>query len=333
MSHESSSEQGQVASPRAVPSRVDAHHGTRNRKLDVPLISPLNAWLLGGILVGLMVVGSFYDLQISEALLNEGNPVAILGAAYGWYPVGIAVMAAGILLAQYRDREPRGIFALQTAAGSVMAGGAGLILVFIPLHYMDRVELSLVAVIVVAADLVIVSAIGWLLIVGTRDLSPERAVQAAIALVVVAVVEVVVVAVLKNAWERPRMRLLVEDPAIGFEPWWHIGLTGQEQLVGDIPSNDFKSFPSAHTSNAAMMIMLTVIPFLKEGWARWRPWLFWFGALWAGLVAFTRIIAGAHFLTDTVVGFTVTFVCILLAYKFVLTPSRSQATPAHAAIP
>lgn len=296
-----------------------------------PLISPLNAWLLAGILAALMVVGSLYDLQISEALLNQGNPVAIFGAAYGWYPVGIAVLASGILLVRYRPDRPQGVFILQSTVGTLMAVGAGLALVVVPLHYLDRLELSGAATILVVANILVVGGVPWLIVIGTANLSADRAVRVALVLVVVAVVEVVIVTVLKTAWERPRMRLLVQYPVIDFQPWWHIGMGQQGALVGDaIPSNDFKSFPSAHTSNAGTLIMLTVIPYLKQGWEGWRPWLFWFGAAWAGFVAFARIVAGAHFLTDTVVGFAVTFVCVLLAYWLALGPRTPKRTPAHA---
>lgn len=83
-------------------------------------------------------------------------------------------------------------------------------------------------------------------------------------------------------------------------------------IAAGTAAEEFKSFPSGHTANAATMLLLGLIPLLQPKLKKYKNWLLAFGFTWAAVVAFTRIIMGAHYLTDTVVGFTVSIVCIYL---------------------
>ena len=75
-----------------------------------------------------------------------------------------------------------------------------------------------------------------------------------------------------------------------------------------IASDEFKSFPTDHTGNAACAILLCLLPLIcTKLKGKERP-LFWSGVILTLLVAYSRMILGAHFLTDVTIGMGVTFV-------------------------
>lgn len=77
----------------------------------------------------------------------------------------------------------------------------------------------------------------------------------------------------------------------------------------DFVSDACKSFPSGHTFSAGMVYTLLALPYLNEKFAKKSARF----ALWAsciaytGLVALSRIVAGAHYMSDVLVGGSLAF--------------------------
>jgi len=132
----------------------------------------------------------------------------------------------------------------------------------------------------------------------------------------VIVAQMVVINMVKIPWARPRMRMIVKTPEAVFQPWWVIGSGMKEALsVIGIASEEFKSFPSGHTGCASCLLVITVLPSLNRRLEGRENLFFWIGFAFAVVVAFSRIIMGAHFVTDVTIGFTITFLIALLGYK------------------
>lgn len=71
--------------------------------------------------------------------------------------------------------------------------------------------------------------------------------------------------------------------------------------------------------------VLAVLPLLNASLAPKRRLLLCIGCAWGCTVAFSRIIMGAHFLTDTAVGMACGFTCCLLALRLAeRTPSKTR---------
>ena len=103
------------------------------------------------------------------------------------------------------------------------------------------------------------------------------------------------------------MRMIAENGQVVFAPWWSPGNADKAQLIaGGMDSEEFKSFPSGHVANAATLLLLVLLPKLRASLQSYGGILFWTAALWTSFVALTRIMMGAHFLTDTVVGWAIT---------------------------
>lgn len=79
----------------------------------------------------------------------------------------------------------------------------------------------------------------------------------------------------------------------------------------------FKSFPSGHTNAAASMYLLLCLPKLLKKYdnIKWKTILLIVSVGFTGLVAVSRIVCGAHFFSDVLVGGTTMFLCVMLGAK------------------
>ena len=118
-------------------------------------------------------------------------------------------------------------------------------------------------------------------------------------LIVLVVAEILVVNVLKIIWARPRMRSI--SSVAEFKHWY--------ELNGPMNSEEFKSFPSGHTANAFVMLAYTM--FIPLDKAKTIRWLTSFAVIWGVCTAISRVILGAHFLSDVFVG---GYITILIFY-------------------
>ena len=273
-------------------------------------ISAVSAALVGTALVALFVTGSIFDWQISQALVNPDSLFATLGAGYGAWPFCLGLEVAGLLLVLYANWERRSRAIVQVAVGGCVAAAGAAITIVYPLTYLPWSP-----VLVVLTNTAVVLAVAWGTVILARGVERRDAVSVAVVIIIVIVVELLVARVLKGIWERPRAWVLLEQPSLEFSPWWRLGSPEKAALIaGGVDRDGFRSFPSAHTANAMTLILLTALGTLKGQWNRALPWLFWVGVLWTALVGLSRIIAGAHFVTDVTAGCAVTFVTVLIVY-------------------
>lgn len=128
----------------------------------------------------------------------------------------------------------------------------------------------------------------------------------------------IVVQSLKPLFARMRYRAMtfLNDATFsGFTPWFNINgeiiLTDFQKSLG-LSKDIFKSFPSGHTAAATSILALCSIPFLFEDIKRYKKiLLFVLPFVYVVVVALSRIVMGAHFLSDTLVSFVVGYVCVL----------------------
>ena len=107
----------------------------------------------------------------------------------------------------------------------------------------------------------------------------------------------------------------------GYTPWYKANGQPSEEIIAMFTakwpgaSDAFKSFPSGHTCSAAMSYGLIMLPdaidFKHKKAARLACWIA--PILITGLVAISRIVAGAHYMSDVTCGGTIGFLCMLLA--------------------
>lgn len=278
--------------------------------------------LYGVILVtlALIAVGSFVDFPLSFALYDASNPFATFFAAYGAIPAPLGCVAAGTLFVCGHNRDNKVLGTVQNIGGILLLFVGILLVCFLPALYIPVSPLLL-------AGVGLILSAGTILITCRLAKGADRAmiIRVALAIVLVLLCELVVVNLIKVAWGRPRMRLVVSHPEAFFVPWWQLGNALKEPLMAaGVAADEFKSFPSGHTANATTMLLLGLVPYLKPQLQKYQKALVAFGFAWAAIVALSRILLGAHYLTDTTVGFLVGFLSVYLICGAVLRPRSGK---------
>lgn len=266
-----------------------------------------NAFIVFGILVALMIVGSFADYPFAKLVYNQQNPFGIAFAAFGEAPAGLGLIISGLLLIIGRNKERKGLAVFQMIAGILLLIlGCGMV-IYLPSNYLENQFLAYGIGVLLAALTVFMTV--------RLSKNTDRVTMIKIVSVIVLVaLNVVIVNIIKIPWGRPRMRLIDEDVGAYFTNWWVAGSAVKTKLAAlNIASDEFKSFPSGHTANAAMAMLLPLLALMSDKLRGKECLLFIIGAVWGLLVALSRTIMGAHFITDTTVGFAITYALILIS--------------------
>ena len=111
--------------------------------------------------------------------------------------------------------------------------------------------------------------------------------------------------ILKSNFPRPRYRLVVQGyENIGFRPWY-MPLGDTTKFINDmgIDKGEFRSFPSGHSILSMCMVMvLQSLTWFSEKLKDKRIILLVLGVAFSMIIIFTRLILGAHYLTDVSAG-------------------------------
>lgn len=134
----------------------------------------------------------------------------------------------------------------------------------------------------------------------------------------------IIINMIKIPWGRARMRLVASNPEAYFMPWWQVGASLKNTLVAQgVAAEEFKSFPSGHVSNATAVLLLSLFPLLNDKLKGKEKTIFGIGVVWIVLVMISRIVIGAHYLTDDVVAFAVGLAIILIVCKIAFKPKKA----------
>ena len=119
--------------------------------------------------------------------------------------------------------------------------------------------------------------------------------------------------VIKLFIHRPRYRYAVRGDLTAFYNWWEMFPEYKKYISSadnpivvfgkEITKEEFKSFPSGHSGTG--MIMAMFLPFASYFFPRLKGKeivLFYTGAVWGFLMMYSRMLVGAHYLTDTCMG-------------------------------
>ncbi len=129
----------------------------------------------------------------------------------------------------------------------------------------------------------------------------------ALALIIICVVCFGITQALKVVFSRPRFRTLhlLGDYGL-FAEWYKVNPfteVPKSFIALGVAEDGYSSFPSGHTSWACTLIMLSYLPAFVGGFSKKaKICLNVIPAVFVAVVAFSRILAGAHYLTDVVVS-------------------------------
>lgn len=271
-----------------------------------------DAVVVAAILALCLFIGTFFDYQISSALFNSSSLFGRFVEAAGELPFELTASVAGIMLVRAARPDSKASKWLAVLGVLINVGLAGYEIIG-----SLRVGGKLIAaqLVLTFALVIVANVIAYRL---TRDTDPDELTRWALMVLAVWVAQATILNVIvKPLWSRPRMRVIEVTPGLDFQPWWVIGNPDKwSYIAAGVIKDGFKSFASGHTAHAAIGLMLAGLPAaaFTEKPSRRRV-VFWAAAVVAALVAFGRIVIGAHFLTDVSCGFALVLALECLAAR------------------
>jgi|GEM_PF-972907 len=240
------------------------------------------------------------DYNISLLLLNRKASWAEFFYVFGEQPAywGLLIGTV-ILLSAHKSKNKAGQICY--SAASLLFSFLGVyLLIIIPTRYIYDLMNSPVPTDMKAtvAAVAAVISICITVIVPQYEARLKKFRLQALFLIMVIITEMLLVGIMKDIWGRPRMRSIS-----GFKEfrYWY-------EIAGPAAGQEYKSFPSGHSAKSFTMIAFCV--FVPQGKKiRFRLFIA-FSVIWGILVAISRVVLGAHFLSDVIAGFFVTMACI-----------------------
>ena len=140
-----------------------------------------------------------------------------------------------------------------------------------------------------------------------------------------------VVSLIKGPIGRMRFRAMA---LIGYDfsyytPWFVVSDAKEivQAAFPVVPNDGFKSFPSGHTFSAGVIYTLICLPdvFEKFNTKKWRILWYVIPVVYTGIVAISRIVVGAHFMSDVLFGGTLAYVGAELGRYIFITRNLRKA--------
>ena len=281
----------------------------------------LIAW---GVAVVGIIFGSFFDFNISSAIANSRNTFGLLVSAIvptiGF--AGIAVLGGGFIAFALRGKYPTFLKVIFY----VMAAGCLAVAIHFPageyfgvngFHWIGVPEWVGYFIVIIPECAAMVG--GYFLFKDFKNQNLWIVFLIAIAILGIALVPAV--SGLKAIMHRPRFRYLVTTDEVSFHNWWEPFKEYDEYIakVGIGFKDEFKSYPSGHTTEASILFVpVTFLPLAHEKFKKYQMPLFYASCGLVVLVAFARILAAAHFLSDVSTGATIMLTLTIIANEVVM---------------
>ncbi len=277
-----------------------------------------------GLFVGLFILGSFFDLQIAEAIYHPKNFFGLALERYGTIPgYGCLALVGGILSGHaIKGNYKTWVKVVLFVFGLICLGIGGYEQCDGVFHFkwFDTEDLTWVTIAICGFIIILFYLLGLYL---SKYVTDDRIwIYVLIMTLVVVVAFLVGVFGSKSIFHRPRYRDLVAPGIVRFYNWWEVC---KEYKTLDVDPEFFKSFPSGHTCGTACSIMvLAYLPLFFEKLKSHQTFLFYGALIYTLVVAFSRMTLGAHFLTDISMGGILFMVYFIIGNEFVLKFSKND---------
>lgn len=280
-----------------------------------------------GILIVGIIVGSFLDLQINRAIYDEHNGFAMVLSAFGEIPsygfMGcLAYGFAYLGLKEYKKSWQRVILF------GIVILLAGFSIYFMGKHifdenayYTDKIGLKILGY----GIGVLVFALG--VVAGHFLISKHTCNIKTLLLILVTITVVLALAngvnqLVKIIMSRPRYRMLANmDREFDFRNWWENGrsLKTYYKTNFGVSSESFKSFPSGHLTNTMCIIYILPTIHLINNRVKINEYLgVGIAFVYCAILAFSRMLCGAHYLSDVCMGSLIAVVVALASNQVFL---------------
>lgn len=243
-----------------------------------------------------LILAAFFDLKLDILLNAPDNMLAVWFRNTGEMPSRLVCPLAGTVLFYTCDKL------WQRFAGlCINLGGCAYLGYYIGKYFfVDTYKMAFSLLWGIGFGLVAL-LVGALIKIPDQWKAPLRTL--AVLGIAVMALQLLAIEGLKYLWGRVRFRdLLAAGSYDAFTPWYHPnGINGN------------KSFPSGHTAGAGMSYLLMLLPCVSEKWRKKAGLCFAAPCVYTAVVAFTRLVMGAHYLSDVTAGGVISFTIVLAA--------------------
>lgn len=263
-----------------------------------------------------IILGSFYDFNISKNIVNTSSPmggfVETLGESLGYMmiPIGGTSLFIGLYKRKNVWLKVLGYFLLLISIGigiyflgdSFIASNDSYGITFnVPISY------------VISSLTIIITSIVTYFLLDNKE--QDKLIKAGIIILVSMLLQFLILNLLKSIGGRPRYRFLIDESRNinneTYKNWYEFSPFKFK--------NDFhKSWPSGHTATACVtMLLATLSPCLRFKFKYSEKVLFYIGFAYTLFIAFFRIYYGAHYLSDVSFGLIISsLICFLISFAF-----------------
>ena len=261
----------------------------------------------------LLAVASVFDLQISRVLSDGDSFFAQFFAVFGEYPAYLVLPVAGVVIFHNNDLfEDARVRVAVCVLGAALSVGGWIFFGVQSTKLTDIPHLEGFACVFG----ILLGALGlWLGSLIERE-KMRRLFKFSVFAIAFTLASVVVMQVMKHIWCRMRYRdMLKVGSEDGFTPWYKIMFGREDAIEG----GDYTSFPSGHTSSAAHIFLFAALCDVIPGWDKKgvRVGVNIGCTVFTAVVALSRIVANAHFLSDVLVGGYLTYlIFVALRHAF-----------------
>ena len=282
--------------------------------------------VIGILLVG-FILGSIFDYQIDQALYSDKNTFGLIMASFGVYPcyAGLAFIGGGLLETTLQRKELPLLLRICCFGLSGVAYIMSVILCgreWPSVNGYDVPKLAWLSYLISALVFAGVYALAYFV---CRSGNQKQMWNVLVVMMVIFVAALLPAGfVIKLIIHRPRYRYAVRLGATEFKSWWEM-FPGYKELVDTeidgitLTKEEFKSFPSGHSGTG--MIMAMFLPYASVFFSKLKgkeTLLFYIGALFGFIMMFSRMLVGAHYLTDTCMGSLIVMVVFFLVNDFAI---------------
>lgn len=288
---------------------------------------------------GLLALASVFDLQVSNILarLEPGaylttNPFGVIFECIGSWPVyAFIAVACAIFFTNIKRSQNKAWRIIGSTIANIASVIAMYVLVTDTVKYLERhfeVEHFTETIFATVIFVFIAAALGELTCLAFSKVDDDTAkalLKFAFVIIFCAALSNIIVNIIKNIMYRPRyrtMNFLGDTDFSNFHRWYQKSSTPVitetlQAVVGGSGKDAYRSFPSGHTCAAGTVYSILALPYLfKKYDTTGKKFLVWFCAIFVtGVVAVSRIVCGAHFFSDVLIGGTISFLCVMLAIK------------------
>ena len=285
------------------------------KNMRIPLLCTLGVAILG------IVLGSFLDLNISKAIASSDNGLGLtlsaIGPTIGFF--GVAVMGGGFVR-----------FALKGEYHIVLKilfCVLALCCLCVAIYYPGGEYFGIngfygalpkwVGYIITVFPAVGGIVLGYFLF---KDCTNKNMWIIFVIIIVTLLIALLgLIPTLKDIMHRPRFRLIASTGA-EFHNWWQPCKNYKELMeLYNTASDNFKSYPSGHTAEASILLVTsTFLPLASEKFQKYQKPLFYGSCGLIIVVAFARILAAAHFLSDVSTGATIMILLLFIANEVII---------------